>query len=60
MPPHRALSTDLPPSDASRPILCLVTDRAACRRPLAEIVEIAVASGVDWIQVRARELEGGA
>jgi thiamine-phosphate pyrophosphorylase len=34
-----------------------VTDRATCRRPLPEIVEIAVAAGVDWIQVRARELE---
>ena len=57
MPPHRAHSTDLPPSDASRPILCLVTDRAASRLPLPEVVAIAVASGVDWIQVRERELE---
>jgi thiamine-phosphate pyrophosphorylase len=44
----------------TRPILCLVTDRAASRRPLAEAVEMAVASGVDWIQVRDRELEDGA
>jgi thiamine-phosphate pyrophosphorylase len=47
-------------SEASRPILCLVTDRAASRRPLPEVVEIAVAAGVDWIQVRARELDDGA
>ena len=59
MPPHRAPSTDLPPSEPIRPILCLVTDRAASRRPLAEVVELAVAGGVDWIQVRARELEDG-
>jgi thiamine-phosphate pyrophosphorylase len=37
-----------------------VTDRAASRRPLGEAVEMAVAAGVDWIQVRARELEDGA
>ena len=37
-----------------------MTDRAASRRPLAEVVEIAVAGGVDWIQVRARDLEGAA
>jgi thiamine-phosphate pyrophosphorylase len=43
-----------------RPILCLVTDRAASRRPLAEVVEMAVANGVDWIQVRDRDLEGAA
>jgi thiamine-phosphate pyrophosphorylase len=47
-------------SEDSRPILCLVTDRAASRRPLAELVETAVAGGVDWIQVRARDLEGAA
>ena len=37
-----------------------MTDRAASRRPLAEVVELAVAAGVDWIQVRDRELEDGA
>jgi thiamine-phosphate pyrophosphorylase len=37
-----------------------VTDRAASRRPLADAVEMAVAGGVDWIQVRDRELEDGA
>jgi thiamine-phosphate pyrophosphorylase len=37
-----------------------VTDRAASRRPLAEVVELAVAAGVDWIQVRDRDLEDGA
>jgi len=37
-----------------------VTDRAAARRPLAEVVELAVAAGVDWIQVRDRQLEDGA
>jgi thiamine-phosphate pyrophosphorylase len=47
-------------SEGSRPILCLVTDRAVSRHPLPEVVEMAVAAGVDWIQVRARELEDGA
>ena len=30
-------------SDDRRPILCLVTDRSACREPLPEAVEAAVA-----------------
>ncbi len=45
---------------ATRPILCLVTDRAASRLPLSRAVEMAVAGGVDWIQVRDRELEAEA
>lgn len=43
-----------------RPLLCLVTDRATTRRPLAEAVAAAVAEGVDWVQVRERALEGAA
>jgi thiamine-phosphate pyrophosphorylase len=49
----------LRPSEFSRPILCLVTDRAVSRRPLVEVVERVAAAGVDWIQVRARELDDG-
>jgi len=37
-----------------------VTDRAASRRPLAEAVAAAVAAGVDWVQIRERELPGAA
>jgi thiamine-phosphate pyrophosphorylase len=44
----------------SRPILSLVTDRRLVRRDLAEIVGAAVAGGVDWVQLRERDLEGDA
>jgi thiamine-phosphate pyrophosphorylase len=37
-----------------------VTDRAAARAPLARVVEAAVAAGVDWVQIRERELDGAA
>ena len=40
-----------------QPILSLVLDRKALRRPLLEAVEAAVRAGVDWIQVRDRELD---
>ncbi len=43
-----------------RPILCLVTDRTVCRRPLAAAVAEAVAGGVDWVQIRERDLGGAA
>jgi thiamine-phosphate pyrophosphorylase len=43
---------------ARRPILCLVVDRAASPRPLSETVAAACAGGVDWLQLRDRELEG--
>ena len=43
-----------------QPLLCLVVDRATSRRPLREAVALAVAAGVDWIQIRDRELEGAA
>jgi thiamine-phosphate diphosphorylase len=45
---------------AERPLLCLVTDRRACRGPLAEAVAAAVAGGVDWVQVREKDLSGAA
>jgi thiamine-phosphate pyrophosphorylase len=41
-----------------RPVLCLVTDRHLASAPLEETVERAVAGGVDWVQVRERDLEG--
>jgi thiamine-phosphate pyrophosphorylase len=37
-----------------------VTDRAAARDPLAEVIAVAVAAGLDWVQVRDRELEAEA
>jgi len=41
-----------------RPLLCLVTDRRASRAPLPEAVAAAVAAGVDWVQVREKDLPG--
>jgi len=40
------------------PILCLVTDRRIARMPLDEAVAAAVFGGVDWVQLRERDLEG--
>lgn len=40
------------------PVLCLVVDRHCDRHPLAQAVRAAVAAGVDWVQLRERELEG--
>jgi thiamine-phosphate pyrophosphorylase len=52
----------LNPTEGRRPdpILCLVVDRAAARGDLANCVAAAVAAGVDWVQIRERELEGAA
>jgi len=44
----------------TRPLLCLVTDRRASRHPLAEAVAAAVSAGVDWVQIREKDLEGDA
>jgi thiamine-phosphate pyrophosphorylase len=41
-------------------VLCLVTDRRSVRLPLAEAVAAAVAAGVDWVQVREKDLGGAA
>jgi len=50
-----------PTGDPQRdPILCLVVDRGAVRGDLANCVAAAVAAGVDWVQIRERELEGAA
>jgi thiamine-phosphate pyrophosphorylase len=40
-----------------RPLLCLVTDRRATRRPLLEVIREAAHAGVDLIQIRERDLE---
>ena len=40
-----------------RPILCLVLDRSCCSLPIADAVEAAVRAGVDWVQIRERELD---
>ena len=42
-----------------RAILCLVVDRANSVLPLEVAVREACAGGVDWIQLRERELAGG-
>ena len=39
-----------------RPILCLVVDRATSVLPLEDAVREAVRGGVDWVQIREREL----
>jgi thiamine-phosphate pyrophosphorylase len=44
----------------SDPILCLVVDRSAVRGDLANCVAAAVGAGVDWVQIRERNLEGAA
>jgi thiamine-phosphate diphosphorylase len=41
-------------------VLCLVTDRRSSRAPLPDAVADAVAAGVDWVQVREKDLEGAA
>jgi thiamine-phosphate pyrophosphorylase len=41
-------------------LLCLVTDRHASRLPLVEAVAAAVSAGVDWVQIREKDLEGDA
>lgn len=41
-----------------RPILCLVTDRRLGQGPLPERVAAAVAGGVDWVQIREKDLDG--
>lgn len=43
-----------------RPLLCLVTDRHVSRAPLPEAVAAAVAAGVDWVQLREKDLAGAA
>ncbi len=47
-------------SERARPLLCLVTDRRSARLPLVETVAAAVAAGVDWVQVREKDLDGAA
>jgi thiamine-phosphate pyrophosphorylase len=42
------------------PILCLVVERSAVRGDLARCVAAAVGAGVDWVQIRERDLEGAA
>ena len=42
---------------SERPSFCRVLDRAVCRLPPLDAVAAAVAGGVDWIQIRERELD---
>jgi len=46
----------LPPL-APRPVLCLVVDRKLDRHPLEEAVEAASRAGIDWLQLRERDLD---
>ncbi len=50
------------PTERSRldPILCLVVDRGAVHGDLTRCVAAAVGAGVDWVQIRERDLEGAA
>ncbi len=50
----------MPEAARPRPILCLVVDRRVSRQPLTEAVLGAARAGVDWLQLRERELEGAA
>jgi thiamine-phosphate pyrophosphorylase len=43
---------------SAKPILCLVTDRRSARGPLPEVVAAALRGGVDWVQVREKDLDG--
>lgn len=52
------MGSSLPQPDPRRPILCLVIDREATRGPLLDAVDASVRAGVDWIQIRDRELDG--
>ncbi len=42
------------------PILCLVVDRGAVRGDLTRCIAAAVGAGVDWVQIRERDLESAA
>jgi thiamine-phosphate pyrophosphorylase len=49
------------PAKASQPIVCYVTDRKALRndasvRELLDRIRIAVDAGVDWVQIREKDL----
>lgn len=64
LPNSSALDFDLRPD--RKPILCYVTDRRSLQvssqpdliEPLLEKIELAVAAGVDWIQIREKDLSG--
>jgi thiamine-phosphate pyrophosphorylase len=45
---------------AQRPVLSLVVDRSCGALPSPDAVEAAVAGGVDWVQIRERDLESAA
>src|SRR5450755_1249353 len=53
---------------ANRPIVCYVTDRksltgnrneAALTSTILQNIQVALAAGVDWVQVREKDLQGG-
>jgi thiamine-phosphate pyrophosphorylase len=57
---------DFDPRPERKPILCYVTDRRSLEvssqpdliEPLLEKIELAAAAGVDWIQLREKDLSG--
>ena len=59
-------SSPLDSQPLGKPILCYVTDRSSFRAapqkdsldPLLEKIELAAAAGMDWIQLRERDLAG--
>jgi thiamine-phosphate pyrophosphorylase len=66
VPLPNSLVLDSDPGSERKPILCYVTDRRsleASRQPdlieaLLEKIELAAAAGVDWIQIREKDLSG--
>lgn len=40
--------------------LCLLLTKSACRRPWREVLELALDAGCDAVQVREKDMEGGA
>jgi thiamine-phosphate pyrophosphorylase len=51
-------------SDAARPVICYVTDRKALAAPdpiaaLHSVIRRAIGAGVDWVQIREKDLPAG-
>jgi thiamine-phosphate pyrophosphorylase len=42
----------------ARPVLCLVLDRSVARGDLGDAVQAAAEAGIDWLQIRDRDLSG--
>jgi thiamine-phosphate pyrophosphorylase len=64
--PPNSSALDSKPRAETKPILCYVTDRRSLQapsqkdliQPLLEKIELMAAAGVDWIQLREKDLSG--